>query len=86
MLNAFGLPHISNADKAAAEAHRVLKPGGRFAYASWCVASACIGFSMVYDAARSHGSLDVGLPPGPIFFRLWRPGLRAGDARARRIF
>ena len=86
VLNAFGLPHISNADKAAAEAHRVLKPGGRFAYASWCVASACIGFSMVYDAARSHGSLDVGLPPGPIFFRLWRPGLRAGDARARRIF
>ena len=68
VLNAFGLPHISNADKAAAEAHRVLKPGGRFAYASWCVASACIGFSMVYDAVRAHGSLDVGLPPGPIFF------------------
>jgi SAM-dependent methyltransferase len=68
VLNAFGLPHIPNPDKAAAEAHRVLKPGGRFAYASWCEASKCIGFSMVYDAVRAHGSLDVGLPPGPNFF------------------
>jgi SAM-dependent methyltransferase len=68
VLNAFGLPHIPNPDKAAAEAYRVLKPGGRFAYASWCEPSKCIGFSMVYDAIRAHGSLDVGLPPGPNFF------------------
>jgi SAM-dependent methyltransferase len=66
--NAFGLPHIPDADKAAAEAFRVLKPGGRFAYASWCEASKCIGFGMVYDAVRAHGTLDVGLPPGPNFF------------------
>lgn len=68
VLNAFGLPHVTNADKAAAEAHRVLKSGGRFAYASWCEASKCVGFSMVYDAVRAHGTLDVGLPPGPNFF------------------
>jgi SAM-dependent methyltransferase len=68
VLNAFGLPHIPNADKATAEAYRVLKPTGRFAYASWCEAAKCIGFSMVYDAIRAHGSLDVGLPPGPNFF------------------
>jgi SAM-dependent methyltransferase len=68
VLNAFGLPHVPNADGAAAEAFRVLKPGGSFAYASWCEPAKCIGFSMVYDAIRAHGSLDVGLPPGPNFF------------------
>jgi ubiquinone/menaquinone biosynthesis C-methylase UbiE len=68
VLNAFGLPHIPNPDKATAEAYRVLKPAGRFAYASWCEATKCIGFSMVYDAIRAHGSLDVGLPQGPNFF------------------
>ena len=68
VLNAFGLPHLPNPDKAMTEAYRVLKPGGRLAYASWCDATKCIGFSMIYDAIRAHGSLDVGLPPGPNFF------------------
>jgi SAM-dependent methyltransferase len=68
VLNAFGLPHIPNAEKAVTEACRVLKPGGRFAYASWGEPSRCVGFSMVYDAVRAHGTLDVGLPPGPNFF------------------
>ena len=62
VLNAFGLPHIPNADKATAEAYRVLKPGGRFAYATWGDPEKCVGFSMVYDAVRAHGSMDVGLP------------------------
>ena len=68
VLNAFGMPHVPNADKAVAEAFRVLRLGGAFAYASWCEAAKCIGFSVVYDAIRIHGSLDVGLPPGPNFF------------------
>ena len=68
VLNAFGLPHLPNPNKAMAEAYRVLRPTGRFAHASWCDAKKCIGFSMVYDAIRAHGSLDVGLPPGPNFF------------------
>lgn len=68
VLNAFGLPHVPNPERAVAEAYRVLKPAGRFAYASWCDATKCVGFSMVYDAIRTHGSLEVGLPPGPNFF------------------
>jgi len=68
VLNGFGMPHVPNPDKASAEAYRVLKPGGRFAYASWLDATKCVLFSMVYDAIREHGSLDVGLPPGPNFF------------------
>ena len=73
VLNAFGLPHVPNPDKAIAEAYRVLKPAGRFAYASWCDATKCIGFSMIYDAIRAHGSLDVGLPAGPNFFSYGDP-------------
>jgi SAM-dependent methyltransferase len=67
VLNGFGMPHVPDPDQGVAEACRVLKPGGRFAYASWCEASKCIAFSLVYDAIRAHGSLDVGLPPGPNF-------------------
>jgi SAM-dependent methyltransferase len=73
VVNAFGLPHVPNPDKVTAEAYRVLKPAGRFAYASWCEPSKCIAFSMVYDDIRAHGSLDVGLPPGPDFFGCGRP-------------
>lgn len=68
VLNAFGLPHVTDPDKVVAEAWRVLKPGGRFAYASWCEPAKCVAFSMVYDAVRAHGTLEVGLPPGPNFF------------------
>ena len=92
VLNAFGLPHIPNAVNAAAEASRVLKPGGRFAYATWAAPSKCIGFSMVYDAVRAHGSIDVGLPPGPDFFRYGDPsyarelfgGAGFAESRSRR--
>jgi SAM-dependent methyltransferase len=68
VLNAFGFPHVPDPDKTTVESYRVLKPGGRFAYASWCKPEKCIGFSMLYDAIRAHGSLDVGLPAGPNFF------------------
>jgi hypothetical protein len=34
-------------------------------------------FSMAYDAIRAHGSLDVGLPPGPDFFGCGRPNYAA---------
>jgi SAM-dependent methyltransferase len=87
VLNAFGFPHFANPDKAAGEAHRVLKPGGRFAYVSWAEASKCIAVAMVYDAIRAHGSFEVGLPPGPSFFSYGDPVYakellgRAGFAR-----
>jgi SAM-dependent methyltransferase len=73
VFNAFGLPHVPYPDKVVVEAYRVLKPGGRFGYASWCEAAKCVAFSMVYDAIRTCGTLDVGLPQGPNFFSYGDP-------------
>jgi ubiquinone/menaquinone biosynthesis C-methylase UbiE len=73
VFNAFGMPHLPNPDVATAEAHRVLTPGGRFVYASWAEPAKCIGLAMFYDAIRSHGTLDVGLPQGPNFFACGEP-------------
>ncbi|MEZ5832531.1 MAG: methyltransferase domain-containing protein [Dongiaceae bacterium] len=73
VFNAFGLPHMPDPAKVVAEAYRVLKPAGRFAYASWAEAAKCVAFSMIYDAIRTCGTLDVGLPPGPNFFSYGDP-------------
>jgi ubiquinone/menaquinone biosynthesis C-methylase UbiE len=69
---AFGHLHLANPDQAVAEAFRVLKPGGRYAYASWR-AHPDGYFPSVVDAIGRHGTTDVGLPPSPPFFRFGDP-------------
>jgi ubiquinone/menaquinone biosynthesis C-methylase UbiE len=68
VVNGFGMCHLPNPDVALREAFRVLKPGGRVAYAVWDVPERAVGFGAVYVAVRAHGSMDVGLPVGPNFF------------------
>ncbi len=65
---AFGHLHLPNADQAIAEAFRVLKPGGRYAFAVWR-AHPDGYFQNVIDAIGRYGKTDVGLPPSPPFFR-----------------
>ena len=64
----FGVLHFPNADKALAEAFRVLKPKGRLAFTAWSgPENSAIGIAM--EAVSKFGSLDVDLPAGPPIFR-----------------
>jgi len=65
----FGMLHLARPDRAVAEALRVLRPGGRYAFTVWAKPEDALGFAIVLDAIRRHGRPDVPLPPGPPFFR-----------------
>jgi SAM-dependent methyltransferase len=68
VVSAFGICHLPNPDLSLRGAHRVLKPGGRIAFSVWDAPERAIGVGAVYAAIRVHGSMDVGLPPGPNLF------------------
>jgi ubiquinone/menaquinone biosynthesis C-methylase UbiE len=61
----FGLLHVSDPEKACAEACRVLKQGGKFGFTVWAGPEKNPGAKIVNDAIEAHANLDVGLPEGP---------------------
>jgi ubiquinone/menaquinone biosynthesis C-methylase UbiE len=61
----FGLLHVSQPEKACAEACRVLKPGGKFGFTVWAGPEQNPGAKIVNDAIEAYANLDVGLPEGP---------------------
>jgi len=67
---AFGLLHLSEPERGLAEVCRVLKPGGRFAFAVWLPPDQ--GFDLmriVGPAVREHGTrVDLPLAPSPFRF------------------
>jgi SAM-dependent methyltransferase len=65
----FGMLHLAQPDRAIAEAHRVLRPGGRYAFTVRAGPDLAVGFGMVLQSIEKLGVANVGLPEGPAFFR-----------------
>jgi len=65
----YGMLHLARPNKAIAEARRVLRPGGRYAFTVWGAPDLAIGFGLVVHAIDKYGDPDVGLPEGPPFFQ-----------------
>jgi ubiquinone/menaquinone biosynthesis C-methylase UbiE len=60
----FGIHHCERPQDAIAEAHRVLRPGGRFAFTVWVKPKDNAAWRLVHDAVVAHGRLDVAMPAG----------------------
>jgi SAM-dependent methyltransferase len=66
----FGVLHFEDAEAAFAEACRVLRAGGRYAFTAWCGPDqGCDFMRLVWSAVQAHGDPDVDLPPAPPMFR-----------------
>jgi SAM-dependent methyltransferase len=65
----FGMLHLARPDAAIAEARRVLRSGGRYAFTVWAGPDQAVGFGMTLRAIEALGNKDVPLPQGPPFFR-----------------
>jgi ubiquinone/menaquinone biosynthesis C-methylase UbiE len=65
----FGMLHLARPEQAIAEARRVLRPGGRYAFTVWAAPAKAVGFGMTLRAIEALGNMAVPLPEGPPFFR-----------------
>jgi ubiquinone/menaquinone biosynthesis C-methylase UbiE len=65
----FGVLHLGRPDQALAEACRVVRTDGRFAFTAWAKPEEAAGFGIVLRALAQYGDVNVALPEGPPFFR-----------------
>jgi ubiquinone/menaquinone biosynthesis C-methylase UbiE len=61
----FGLLHLAQPEKACAEAWRVLRSEGKFAFTVWARPAQNPGGKIVNDAIEAQADLNVQLPAGP---------------------
>jgi len=59
----FGIHHIPRPERAVGEIHRVLRPGGRFAFTSWAAPAENIAWKRLFDAIGAHGDPDAAKAP-----------------------
>jgi SAM-dependent methyltransferase len=58
----FGIHHLSHPERCIAEASRVLRPGGRFAYTLWVERADNPAWRIVGEVIAAHGRTDVSMP------------------------
>ena len=73
VVSAFGILHCADPDKAIAEAYRVLRSDGRYAFTVWMGPDRHDFFAIVLKAIETHGNMQVSLPPAPPIFRFSDP-------------
>lgn len=61
----FGILHVSQPERALAEAHRVLVPGGRLAFTTW--SAQCNAEDEITEAALAEHAIAVEVPEGPSY-------------------
>ncbi len=69
----FGILHFPRPEVAVAEAHRVLKPGGKLAFAVWATSEISMAYKVIEGALRAHADLDLPIPGGPHPYRFSDP-------------
>jgi ubiquinone/menaquinone biosynthesis C-methylase UbiE len=70
---AFGMLHFPRPGKAVAEAYRVLRSDGRFAFSVWCGPTKAKVLTLIADTVQRHADSSVVLPAGPGTFALSDP-------------
>jgi SAM-dependent methyltransferase len=61
----FALLHLADPERACAEAVRVLKPAGKFAFTIWAPPAHSAYAKIIDDALEAHANMEVELPVGP---------------------
>jgi ubiquinone/menaquinone biosynthesis C-methylase UbiE len=69
----FGLLHLGQPQKAIAEAYRVLKTSGTFAFTVWAEPQKSIGFAIILAAIEAFADKAIPVPEGPPFFYFSKP-------------
>jgi ubiquinone/menaquinone biosynthesis C-methylase UbiE len=65
VLASFALLHLTDPERACAEACRVLKVGGKFAFTVWAAPEENPYAKIIDEALEAHADFDVDVPAGP---------------------
>jgi SAM-dependent methyltransferase len=82
VVSSLGVQHFPDPEAFFRESAWALRSAGRLAFSVWAPPARSPMFAALFEAVRRHGTLEVGLPPGPDFFRYTDPDTAARDLTA----